>query len=114
MNNEKDNLSKFSIKRFVLYGVFPSLIVNLIFITLPTIYLTKVLSNKLDELENRLEAIEVNINDLSSSKEGATLYTLKQEIDKDVDEKLERLDEKIDSAFDSINHRIDNLYINLH
>lgn len=93
-------MKKDILKRFLIYGILPSLITTFIFYTILTTYLSKTFN----QLEEEVDAIILEV----------TLKELKEEINENVDTKLEKLEEKlenIDDKLDSLNKRIDELYL---
>lgn len=94
-------MKKDILKHFLIYGILPSLITTFIFYIVLTTYLSKTF----DQLEEEVDSIILEV-------------TLKEEINENVDIKLEKLDEEIerlndefDSKINSITKRIDNLYL---
>lgn len=97
-------MKKETFKRFLIYGILPSLITTFIFYVILTTYLSKTFN----QLEEEIDTLILE----------ETLKELQEEINENVDTKLERLDEKIerlddefDSKINSITKRIDKLYL---
>lgn len=81
------------LKRFLIYSFLQSLITAFIFYTILTTYLSKTFN----QLEEEVDSIILEV----------TLKELKEEINENVDTKLENLGDKLDS----LNNRIDELYL---
>lgn len=98
-NNHKSNSKKFAIKQFVVYGVLPSLVATFILGAITTICLLKALPTKIEELEEKIDNIIVSAKDMPSSNNVISevdLYKFKEEVNQNVDGKLEKFDEKLD------------------